>query len=118
MAEQKHTNTMPSVTFLYRIGANPKVYYGKYVCDYISDDHEGLDNEVLPDLLKGINMYRQKRSLQPLKKNKVKLGILSCSTNRNYLDYSTKKEIGFFGFYYTCYKQITKFYINGKLITE
>ena len=52
---------MPSVTFLYRIGSNPKVYHGKYVCDYISDDHEGLDNEVLPDLLNGINIYRQKK---------------------------------------------------------
>lgn len=109
---------MPSVTFLYRIGANPKVYYGKYVCGYISDDHEGLDNEILPDLLKGINIYRQKRSLQPLKKNQVKVGILSCSTNSNYLNYSTRKEVDLFGFYYTCYKDVVKFYINGKQLTE
>lgn len=109
---------MPSVTFLYRVGANPKVYYGKYVCGYISDNHEGLDKEVLPHLLKGINMYRQKRSLQPLKKNQVNVGILSCSTNRNYLDYSTKKEVDLFGFYYTCYKDVIKIYMNGKQITQ
>lgn len=107
---------MPSVSFLYRIGANPKIYYGKYVCDYISDDHEGLDNEVLPDLLNGINIYRQQKNLQPLKKNQVKVGILSCSTNSNYLNYSTKKEIDLFGFYFTRYKQIVKMYVNGKQI--
>ena len=107
---------MPSVSFLYRIGANQKVFYGKYVCDYISDDHEGLDNEVLPDLLNGINIYRQQKNLQPLKKNQVKVGILSCSTNSNYLNYSTKKEIDLFGFYCTSYKDIKKFYINGKQI--
>jgi len=109
---------MPSVSFLYRVGANPKVYYGKYVCDYISDDHDGLDNEVLPYLLKGINMYRQNGSLQPLKKKQVKVGILSCSTNSNYLDYSTRKEVYLFGFYYTRYKDIEKIYINGKKINE
>ena len=103
---------MPSVTFLYRIGSNPKVYHGKYVCDYISDDHEGLDNEVLPDLLNGINIYRQKKGLHLLKKNQVKVGILSCSTNSNYLNYSTNKEIDLFGFYYTCYKETKKIYIT------
>jgi hypothetical protein len=107
---------MPSVSFLYRIGANPKVYYGKYVCDYISDDHEGLDKEVLPDLLNGINIYREQKNLKQLKKNQVNVGILSCSTNRNFLDYSTKKEIDLFGFYCTSYKDIKKFYINGKQV--
>jgi hypothetical protein len=107
---------MPSVTFLYRIGSNPKVYYGKYVSNYISDDHEGLDKEVLPDLLNGINLYRQQKSLQPLKKNQVKVGILSCSTNNNFLDYSSRKEIDFFGFYYECYKNVRSIYINGKQV--
>ena len=37
---------MPFITFIYRIGNNNKVFYGKYVCDYISDDHDGLDNEI------------------------------------------------------------------------
>jgi len=105
------------VTFLYRIGANPKVYYGKYVRDYISDDHEGLDNEIFPYLQNGINIYRQQKNLQPLKEKQLKIGILSCSTNRNYLNYSSNKEINLFGFYYTCYKDIEKIYINGKQIT-
>lgn len=107
---------MPSVTFMYRIGSNPMVYYGKYVCNYMSDDHEGLDKEVLPDLLNGINLYREKKNLKPLKKNQVKVGILSCSTNNNFLDYSSRKEIDFFGFYYKCYKDIRNIYINGKQV--
>ena len=104
------------ITFIYRIENNPKTYFGKYNTDYISDDHEGLDKEVLPDLLNGINIYREQKNLQQLKKNQVKVGILSCSTNSNYLNYSTKKEIDLFGFYCTSYKHIKKFYINGKQI--
>ncbi len=37
---------MPFITFIYKVGKNYKTYYGKYCFDYISDDHEGLDNEV------------------------------------------------------------------------
>ena len=37
---------MPFITFIYKVGKNPKIYYGKYCIDYISDDHDGLDNEV------------------------------------------------------------------------
>ena len=37
---------MPFITFIYKVGKNSKTYYGKYCFDYISDDHEGLDNEV------------------------------------------------------------------------
>ena len=37
---------MPFITFIYKVGKNHKTYYGKYCFDYISDDHEGLDNEV------------------------------------------------------------------------
>ena len=108
---------MPFITFIYKVGKNYNTYYGKYCFNSISDDHEGLDNEVLPDLLNGINMYRQQKSRQQLKKNQVKVGILSCSTNRNYLDYSTIKETKCFDFYCTCYKENRKIYINGKQIT-
>ena len=37
---------MPFITFIYKVGKINKTYYGKYCFDYISDDHEGLDNIV------------------------------------------------------------------------
>ena len=37
---------MTFITFIYKVGKNPKTYYVKYCFDYISDDHEVLDNEV------------------------------------------------------------------------
>lgn len=50
---------MPFITFIYKVGKK-KTYYGKYCSDYISDDHDGLDNEVKYILLSGINEYRKK----------------------------------------------------------
>jgi hypothetical protein len=37
---------MSFITFIYKVGKNPKTDYGKYCFDSISDDHEGLDEEV------------------------------------------------------------------------
>ena len=71
---------MPFVTFIYRIGHNNKVFYGKYVCDYISDDHEGLDNEIIDIVICGINEYRKKKGLHKINK-KIRVGILSLSAH-------------------------------------
>ena len=51
---------MSFITFIYKVGKNYKTYYGKYCFDYISDDHEGLDNEVKDILITGLNKYRKK----------------------------------------------------------
>ena len=121
---------MPSVSFIYRIGRNPKVYYGKYVCDYISDDHNGLDREVSHDLVQCVNIFKKSNKyfyaydeeedeedeVKVIRDDKyqIKIGILSCETNQNYLDYSTKAEIGAFDYYCTSYeKRGTKLYMNG-----
>jgi hypothetical protein len=97
---------------MYKIGNNPKRYYGKYCFDYISDDHEGLDNEVKYILIKGLNEYRKKNNIQKLK-SKIIIGILSFSHNKVFPTFSTNNEIKCFDFYYT-YENKT--YINGKLI--
>ena len=34
---------MPFITFIYRIENTEKIFYGKYFCDNISNNHEGLD---------------------------------------------------------------------------
>ena len=105
---------MPFITFIYKVGKNYKTYYGKYYFDYISDDHEGLDNEVKYILIKGLNEYRKKNNIQELNKyRKIIIGILSFSSNQIIPTYSTDNEIKCFDFYYN---YDNKIYINGKLI--
>jgi|GEM_PF-6994386 len=108
---------MPFITFIYRIGNNKKTFYGKYVCDYISDDHEGLDIEVISSIMHGIHKYREQKGLPKLKKA-FKVGILSFSQNSYIPTYSTDAEIECFDFYhkqFDDYKGET--YVNGKLLT-
>ena len=103
---------MPFITFIYKVGKNYKTYYGKYCFDYISDDHDGLDNEVKAVLIKGLNKYRKNNNIQKLK-TKIIIGILSFSLDNNIPTYSSENEIKCFDFYYN---DDNKIYINGKLI--
>ena len=66
---------MPFITFIYKVGKNNKTYYGKYCFDYISDDHEGLDDEVKHKLINALNQYRKKKNIPELK-SKIIIGIL------------------------------------------
>ena len=97
---------MPFITFIYKVGKNHKTYYGKYCTDYISDDHNGLDNEVRHTLIDALNQYRKK-------KTKIMIGVLSFSSNNDIPTYSTNNEIRCFDFYHDYNNKI---YINGKLI--
>ena len=103
---------MPFITFIYKVGKNPKIYYGKYCIDYISDDHEGLDNEVKYTLIKGLNDYRIQRNMPKLN-SKIYIGVLSFSSDQIIPTYSSEDEIKCFDFYYDYNDKI---YINGKLI--
>jgi hypothetical protein len=103
---------MPFITFIYRVGKNPKTYYGKYCLDYISDDHDGLDNEVKYILKEGINEYRKQNNMPKLK-SKIMIGVLSFSSNQFIPTFSTNDEIKCFDFYRNYHGQI---YVNGKII--
>lgn len=103
---------MPFITFIYKVGKNSKTYYGKYCSDYISDDHEGLDNEVKYILKQSLNKYRKQNNIQKIK-SKLMVGILSFSSSETTPTYSTDNEIKCFDFYKKYDEQI---YINGKLI--
>ena len=103
---------MPFITFIYKIGKNPKTYYGKYCSDYISSNHEGLDNEVKYTLIDSINQFRKKKNLSKLR-SKIIIGILSFSSNDVIPTYSTNDEIKCFDFYKNEESQI---YINGKIL--
>jgi hypothetical protein len=108
---------MPFITFIYRIGSNKKTYYGKYVTDYISDDHEGLDDVVKYNLLDGINRYREQKKIKKIKPNALFVGVMSLCLDDNIPSYSTKEEIKCFDFYYDndFYSDNRhKTYINGK----
>ena len=102
---------MPTICFMYKMNDNPKIHYGKYVVDYISDDHEGLDVEIISILEKKYNTPSIIFTV----------GIISCSTNFNSINYSTEKEYTFFDFYYVSHDNMHKYenilYIDGKLIT-
>jgi len=105
---------MPFITFIYRVDDNPQTYYGKYCVESISDDHEGLDTEVKYVLIDGLKKYRHHaKNAEPREKIKVKVGILSFSSNRIIPTYSTDSDIEMFDFYYT---YDAKIYINGKRV--
>jgi len=101
---------MPFITFIYKIAK--RNYYGKYIFDYITDDHEGLDDEIRPLLLYGINLFRRQKGLLPLLY--IKIGILSLSIDSYIPCYSTDKEYECFDFYYEEYEK--KIYINGNRV--
>ena len=107
---------MPFVTFIYKIDG--RTFYGKYVAEFISDEHEGLDDVVRPIVLKGVNAYRKQKGLSSI--NRVKIGILSFSVDAFAPCYSSEKEMGCFDFY--CDEQNyckQTIYVNGqKIINE
>ena len=103
---------MPFITFIYKVGKNNKTYYGKYCNDYISDDHDGLDNEVKYELMQGLNEYRKQNNIQKIKL-KIMIGVLSFSSNNDVPTYSSDNEKKCFDFYRDCDNKI---YINGKHI--
>lgn len=104
---------MPSITFIYKIGNVPRVYYGKYVSDYISDDHEGLDLQVVNSLVKTINNYRSAREYRLFKHQEVKVGVIGL-TSQDVNDYCTLREIKTFDFYHL----YDKVYLNGRVVTD
>ena len=101
------------ITFIYKL--NDKTHYGKFLTDYISDDHEGLDEEIKPYLIKGFNMYQKQKKYE-----NIDIGIISISRHQYISIHSTNKEINCFDFY--CkkfkinYKIHLEMYIFGKLI--
>jgi hypothetical protein len=106
------------ITFIYRIENDPKTYFGKYCADYVSDDHEGLDKEILDFLLNGINKYRKQNNLEKITNNNIKLGVLSFSSNQYVPVCSSDDEVKCFDFYCKYYDRSKNsiIYINGKIV--
>ena len=113
------------ITFIFKLTNHPsKTFYGKYYTDNISPDHEGLDAEIKPYLLKGISEYQKIEQTQQLSSEEIKetvhIGIISV-TNHKYISiHSTNDERNCFDFYcekFTINHTIClKMYMYGKLI--
>ena len=107
---------MSFITFIYKIENIKKTFYGKFVFDYMSDDHEGLDTEVRPIVIDGINEYRKQNNQELINEEQIYIGILSLSSDFYIPVYSSKEEILCFDFYYETFNHICKTYINGCLV--
>ena len=94
---------MPTIVFLYKIKNDAQRYYGKYITDYISDDHEGLDIEIQPTLLHFLNMYRTYNKEAELQSTNVIVGIVSFSKD-SYMNHSSTIEVSCFDFYYNSFR--------------
>lgn len=104
------------ITFIYKIQNNSNTYFGKYCSDNISDDHEGLDKEILHDLLYGINKYRKQKNLEEITNDNIRLGVLSFSYSNYIPVYSSNDEIKCFDFYCEHYdfSKHSTIWINGE----
>ena len=101
---------MTFITFIYKI--ENRTFYGKYVFNSITDDHEGLDDEIRDMVIDGVNTFRKGKGLAPI--NDVLIGIMSYSFDNFAPCYSSDKEIKAFDFYAedaNYYEHII--YING-----
>lgn len=105
---------MQFITFIYKLGTS--TYYGKYTCDRISDDHEGLDTIVRSVLISGLNTVRERLNLPKVRSKNIHIGILSLSTDEHIPTYSSHVEINCFDFYYKEYDNMYETYINGEKI--
>ena len=105
------------ITFIFTL--NGKTFYGKYYTDYISPDHEGLDEVIKPYLVKGLNEYNKHENLPEIKEN-IQIGIISVSDHKYISIHSSNDEKLCFDFY--CekfninYKIHLRMYVFGKLI--
>jgi hypothetical protein len=86
---------MTFTTFIYKIGK--RTFYGKYVFNSISDDHEGLDDYIRDTVVDAVNTFRKGKGLAPIKD--VIIGIMSYSFDNFAPCYSSEKEFSAFDFY-------------------
>lgn len=110
---------MPFITFIYKI-ANEK-YFGKYDTGRMSDDHSGLDKEVLSHLYRGLIQHRKNQGItEVLRKKDIKIAVLSFSDDKWVPTYSSDDEYQCFDFYCVDYDYGRDYtiYINGNKLEK
>ena len=119
----KSERKMSFISFNYTIRGSNVIFVGKYVTYYLSDDHEGLDELVKPYLLKSLNTWRARKSLRPLRRQDIKVGVTGfadgCGRVPTYSS-SAAKEAKIFDFYYDESEEYKapKVFVNGKPLVE
>jgi hypothetical protein len=106
------------MTFIYRIKNSKKTFYGKFITDYVSDDHEGLDIEMKHYLITGINAYRKQKNRKALTESQISIGVMSFSSSSHIPLFSSNEEVKCFDYYseQNTDKGTHEIYINGKLM--
>lgn len=92
------------VTFIYKIGKNPKTFYGKISTNNLSDDFP-VDEEIKDSLVRGLTKY----GLKNVNRKMFRVAILSIYKN---VYYASNKENKVFDFVHNNSDDI--FWVNGK----
>lgn len=111
---------MHTISFIYRIDKSNQTYFGKYLTDNISDNHDGLDTIIRPKLTYGLNKYRRINNKNKLKQS-IFIGVLSYSNT--WMDFSSEREIKCFDFLYEKYKteageDVEDYWVNRERLSD
>ena len=96
------------ITFIYKIDS--KIFFDKYITDYIPPDHNGLDVIIKSMLQRALEAYKEKYNLRRF--NDVNVSILSVCDNM--LAYSSSLEQ--FHSYFKRHNSEIKMYITSDLV--
>ena len=111
---------MHTISFIYRIDKSNQTYFGKYLTDNISDNHDGLDTIIRPKLTYGLNKHRRLNNKNKLKQS-IFIGVLSYS--KTWMDFSSEREIKCFDFLYEQYKteagvEVEDYWVNRERLSD
>lgn len=111
---------MHTISFIYRIDKSNQTYFGKYLTDNISDNHDGLDVVIRPKLTYGLNKHRRLNNKNKLKQS-IFIGVLSYSNT--WMDFSSEREIKCFDFLYEQYKteagvEVEDYWVNRERLSD
>jgi hypothetical protein len=91
---------MIEVAFIFRTDINPTIQYGKIKLNYLSDDHDGIDNEINPIVYESINTFMTIHSLPNI--TNVDIGILGVSNEWHNRCSDDEQKINIFNLYIDC----------------
>lgn len=84
--------------------------FGKYITDWLSDDHDGLDTVIYYNVIDCWNLHLKSIGLEPIKKMKV--GVIGLIKD----DFCSKYDANGFDMFIKNNSFTTKYYINNKLL--
>jgi hypothetical protein len=97
---------MYEISFIFKINQGP-IEHGKIIVDYLSDDHEGIDNEIKDFVCDVLSEYRSNKKLSSIQK--LELGVLGIIK-----DWCSENEKNIFSVYIDRINK--KYYCNGERV--